>query len=284
MTPAASPPQIFDRARIRRRRSRAAPRFAAHDFLHRRTMADIVDRLETVTRSFDSALFYGAGELTNMLTEASGVRRLISADCAPARLPGGDVAFDEERIPFAPNQFDLVVSLLTLHSTNDLVGALSQYRTILRPDGLFIAALFSEDTLGALKHALIVAESETIGGASVRVAPFATLKDLGAALQRAGFALPVVDVDRIAVEYSDPVRLFEDLRGMGETAGLRSANRPLRRDVLARTLEELGRAGAPARFDIAYLTGWAPHPDQPKALRPGAAKHSLSDAINRPRR
>lgn len=249
-------------------------------------MADIVDRLETVTRGFDNALFYGAGRLTGMLTATCGVKQLVSADCAPARLPGGgqSLAFDEERMPFAPGQFDLVVSLLTLHTANDLVGALSQYCTILKPDGLFIAALFSEDTLGALKRALIVAESEITGGASVRIAPFASLKDLGAAMQRAGFALPVADVDRVAVEYSDPARLFEDLRGMGETAGLRFAARPFRRDVLARALDELGRAGGAARFDIAYLTGWAPHPDQPKPLRPGAAKHSLAEAINRPRR
>lgn len=278
-------PHIFDRARVRRRRARAARRFGTHDFLHRRAMADIVDRLETVTREFESALFYGASGLADMLSPGCGVRQFVCADAAPARLPAGrpGLAFDEERIPLAPARFDLVVSLLTLHTANDLVGALSQYRAVLKPDGLFIAALFSEETLGALKRALIVAESEITGGAGARIAPFASLKDLGAALQRAGFALPVADIDRVVVEYSEPVRLFEDLRGMGETAALRSGAGPLRRDVLARALDELRRAGDPARFDIAYLTGWAPHPDQPKPLRPGSAKHSLAEAIGRPR-
>jgi len=249
-------------------------------------MADIVDRLESVTRDFESALFYGAGRLAEMVTPACGVGSILNADCALERLSGCTpaVAFDEERLPLASERFDLIVSLLTLHRANDLVGALSQHRAALKPDGLFIAALFGEETLGEWKRALIAAESELTGGAGARIPPFATLGDLGAALQRAGFAMPVVDVDRAIVRYADPLRLLSDLRGMGEAGGLRSRAGPIRRDVLARAAAAFGASGGTARFDIVYLTGWAPHTDQPKPLRPGSAKHSLAEAVNRARR
>lgn len=246
-------------------------------------MADIVDRLQSVTRGFETALFYGAGSLIELMTPDCGVGELVNADCAPQRLSDSAPAlvFDEERPPFALAQFDLIVSLLTLHRANDLVGALSQYRAALKPDGLFIAALFGEETLGEWKRALITAELELTGGAGARIPPFATLGDLGAALQRAGFAMPVVDVDRAIVRYADPLRLLNDLRGMGETGGLRSGAGPIRRDVLARASAAFGASGGAARFDIVYLTGWAPHPDQPKPLRPGSAKHSLAEAVKR---
>lgn len=297
----AAPPQIFDRARLRRARARSARRATAHDFLHRRTMSDIVDRLESVTRGFETALFYGASGLTDMLTPACGIGRVIAADLAPERLrtlsadvktgspgrapqgPGGPgaLAFDEERQPFAPQSFDLIVSLLTLHAANDLVGALAQYRLALKPDGLFIAALFGEETLAAFKAALIRAELEAAGGAGARIAPFATVRDLGAALQRAGFAMPVADIDRAVVRYADPWRLIEDLRGMGEFGVLNAPARPLRREALARALADLAMNEASAEFDIVYLTGWAPHPSQPKSLRPGSAKASLAEAVRR---
>lgn len=283
MAQPAAIPAIFDRSRIRRARARAAARFGDHDFLHRRAMADIVDRLETVTRSFETALFYGAGPLAAMLTPACGVGRIIAADSAPERLCGESpcAAFDEERLPLAPERFDLIVSLLTLHTANDLIGALSQYRAALKPDGLFLAALFGEETLGAWKRALIAAESELTGGAAARLAPFAGVKDLGAALQRAGFSLPVADIDRVVVRYADATRLLRDLRGMGETGGMSVRSAPLRRDILARALGLFSAEGGAARFDIVYLTGWAPHPDQPKPLRPGSGKLPLADAIRR---
>lgn len=277
----APPPSIFDPARVRRARARAARRFHDHDFLHRRAMADIVDRLETVNRGFETALFHGVGALCELLTPACGVGRIVHADSAPARLGGCSpaLACDEEAQPWAPARFDLVVSLLTLHRANDLVGALGQYRAALKPDGLLIAALFGEDTLAAFKQALIAAESDATGGAASRIPPFATVKDLGAGLQRAGFALPVADIDRTDVQYTNPMRLLEDLRGMGEAGGLRSAGRFLRRDVVAGALARFGASGGAARFDIVYLTGWAPHPDQPKPLTPGSAQRSLADAI-----
>lgn len=277
-----TPPLIFDRRLHARRRARAASAFAAHDFLHRRAMEDIVDRLETVTRSFPRALFYGAGDLKAMLTPRCGVGDIVDGDLVRARLPEGGVSliFDEEASPFAPSSFDLIVSLLTLHAANDLVGALTQMRLALKPDGLLIAALFGEETLKELRAALYEAEAEFAGGVSPRVAPFASVRDLGGALQRAGFALPVADVDHVDVRYESPLRLIEDLRGMGETNCLRRRGRGLRRDALAAAMARLSEAGR-ITFDLVTLTGWAPHPDQPKPLKPGSAQHSLERFLNR---
>lgn len=275
------PPDIFDKRLYARRRARSAKTFANHDFLHQRAMADIVDRLETVTRSFPLSAFEGAGERLGMLTPACGVEETVSMDCAPQRLPdaGLRVAADAEELPLAPNSLDLFVSLLTLHTANDLVGALTQIRMALKPDGLLISAVFGEDTLSALRQALYAAEAEITGGVSPRIAPAAAIQDYGAALHRAGFALPVVDVDKVEVTYKNPVRLLQDLRGMGETNTLKQKSSPLRRDVLSKAMDLFAEAGGCERFEIVYLTGWAPHDSQQKPLKPGSAKISLKDAI-----
>lgn len=272
------PPMIFDRTLYARRRARSAAKFAAHDFLHRRAMEDVVDRLETVTRDFPRALFYGVGALSSLLTGAAGVGDIVAADLAAERLGGGAaVVFDEERAPFAPESFDLIVSLLTLHATNDLIAALAQMRRALRPDGLLIAVLLGEETLAELRAALYEAEAALAGGVSPRIAPFAGVRDLGGALLRAGFALPVVDVDHVRVRYETPARLFADLRGLGETNCLAARGRGLRRDVVGAVAGKLEGAGA--TFDLVTLTAWAPHESQPKPLRPGSATHSLERAV-----
>ncbi len=274
-----NPPAIFDRALYARRRVRAARNFSAHDFLHRRAMEDVVDRLESVTRTFPRALFYGVGALDALLTEKAGVGEIVHADFCAARLAGRPgVVFDEEHSPFAPHSFDLAVSLLTLHAANDLVGALVQMRAALKPDGLLVAALFGEETLGALRTAFYNAESRLAGGVSPRIAPFAAVRDLGAALQRAGIALPVADVDRASVAYREPASLLADLRGMGETSVLARRGRGLRRDVLAAALSEIAEVGT-VQFDIVTLTGFAPDASQPKPLKPGSARVSLKDAL-----
>ncbi len=277
----ATPPLIFDRALRRKRRARAARAFADHDFLHRRAMADIVDRLETAARDFPRAAFFGAGELTALLTEKCGVGWIASFDDAPERLPpsGARAAMDEEQPALAPGSLDLIVNLLTLHAANDLIGALAQARLALKPDGLFIAALFGGETLAELRAALYAAEVELTGGAAPRVAPFGHVKDLGGALQRAGFALPVADIDEARVTYADPLRLFRDLRGMGETYAPAARPRPLRRDVFLEAVARFARGGRAARFQIVTLTGWAPAPTQQRPMRPGSAKASLADAI-----
>lgn len=243
-------------------------------------MADIVDRLETVTREFPLALFFGVGDLASMLTPECGVGSVVSADLAPARLGGAGarLVFDEEANPVADESVDLIVSLLTLHATNDIVGALVQMRRALKPNGLLVAALFGEDTLKELRRALYEAEAELTGGVSPRVPPFAAVRDLGGALQRAGFALPVADLDRLEIAYREPERLFADLRGMGETSCLAGRGRALRRDALALATAKLAIEPS-IEFDIVTLTAWAPHESQQTPLKPGSARRSLADAV-----
>lgn len=245
-------------------------------------MEDVVDRLETVTRAFPLALFYGAGPLLSLLTPGCGVGTAIDADLSEERAGDGAlrVVFDEDRSALADGRFDLIVSLLTLHTVNDPVGALIQMRRSLKPDGLLVAVTFGEDTLGALRSALFAAEASASGGVSARVAPFASVRDWGAALQRAGFALPVADLDRVNVQYQNPDRLFADLRGMGETACLSAAGGPLSKAAAAALRARLGPRPA-VTYDLVTMTAWAPHESQPKPLKPGSAAHSLARAIDR---
>lgn len=277
-----SAPYIFDRQRVRLQRERSAKMFAMHDFLHRRAMADIVDRLETVTRDFPRAAFFGVGDLTALLTPTCGVGQLISLDCATGRLPKQKslmAVADDETPPLARQSVDLIVSLLTLHTANDLIAALGQARFALKPDGLFIAAIFGEATLANLRQALYQAETELTGGVSARVAPFSTIQTMGAALTRAGFALPVVDIDKIGVRYSAPLKLIADLRGMGETSALASRGRLLRRNVFNRAMQIFVDNGGEENFEIIYLTGWAPHSSQQQPLKPGTAQLPLAEAL-----
>ena len=245
-------------------------------------MTDIVDRLETVTRKFDRAVFIGAGELISMLTPSCGIGRIFSFDSAQGRLPNDRslaAIADCEAPPLARESVDLIVSVLTLHSANDLISALGQARFSLKPDGLFVATLFGEQTLARLRQALYQAETELTNGVSARVAPFAAIQSCGAALTRAGFSLPVVDVDRLRVRYSAPLKLIADLRGMGETSALMSRARPLRRDVIGRAMRIFSDQGGEELFDIVYMTGWAPHESQQKPLRPGTAQMPLAKAL-----
>lgn len=277
------PPHLFDHRLYAKRRERSAKQFADYDFLHRRAMTDIVDRLESVNRNFPRALFYGVGDLASMLTPACAVGEIVHGDLALSRL-GDDrqrVVFAEDAAPFALQSFHLIVSLLTLHNSNDLIGALAQMRAQLKPDGLLIAVLFGEETLSALKAALYRAETAVSGGVSARVAPFAAVRDLGACLQRAGFALPVADMDSVKVQYENPARLFSDLRGMGETSILKERAKPMTRKLFAQSISEFSDSGGEARFDLIYLTGWAPHESQQQPLKPGSAKASLEEAIKK---
>ncbi|MEO1150012.1 MAG: methyltransferase domain-containing protein [Pseudomonadota bacterium] len=274
------PSALFDRARARHHRARSARHFQDADFLHRRAMADIVDRLETVMRSFPKAAFFGTGDLINLLTAQCGVGRPLVLDNAPGRLPEagtgtGPVVADEDRLPLAPESFDLVVSLLTLHRIDDIIGTLIQYRQALKPDGLFIAAVFSGETLATVKQAFLEAETAQGSGAGRRVYPFADVRQWGNALSRAGFTLPVTDIDPVRVTYQNPDRLFTDLRAMGETSALTPPVPPLTRSVVADALSRLAARGDPTLFEVTYLTAWSPHPDQPKPLKPGSATVSM---------
>jgi SAM-dependent methyltransferase len=294
MPPSASPPRIFDRDLLRRRLDRAAPGYAGADFLKRRAAGDIVMRLEAIMRDFPRAVDLGArnGAFAEALAASDAAPRvglLVEADLSGAMLAGRAgmrIVADEERLPFAPASLDLIVSSLSLHWANDVVGALVQARLALKPDGLFIGALFGGATLTELRQSLTAAELELTGGAGPRVSPFADPSDAAGLLQRAGFALPVADVDRVRVRYDHPLKLMADLRRMGETSVLAERHpRPLTRKVLARAFEIYARdfAGPDGRiaatFEILTLTGWSPSEIQQKPLRPGSAKMRLADAL-----
>jgi SAM-dependent methyltransferase len=311
-------PVVFNRRAVRRNRDRARARFSDHDFLFREVTERLLDRLDDVTRAFPLALDLGCrtGLVGRLRGTRGRIETLVPCDLseamANAAVPptGGRTmdslaaagespppinnrredslatVADEEALPFAPGTFDLVLSALSLHWTNDLPGALAQIRGVLKPDGLFLGALFGGDTLKELRRALTEAELEIAGGASPRVAPFADVRDLGALLQRAGFALPVVDADTIAVSYADPMRLMKDVRGMGEGNAIAARlGRFSRRALFARAAEHYRRAHAQpdgrllATFQVVFLAGWAPHPGQPKPLRPGSAQARLADAL-----
>jgi SAM-dependent methyltransferase len=283
----ASPPRIFDRSLLAARRARAlrAARPGAA-FLRERVADDLLDRFAAVTRHFSLAVEIGspAPGLAAALMATGKVERLLRLDWTPASRP--DAVADEELLPLAPESIDLAVSVLALHFANDLPGVLAQIRRALKPDGLFLAALLGGDTLAELRQSLAEAEAEVSGGASPRVAPFADLRTLGALLQRTGFALPVIDQDRITVRYAHALDLMRDLRAMGATSALHErSRRPLSRAVLLRAAAIYANRFADpdgrirATFDVVSLSGWAPHESQQQPLKPGSAKARLADAL-----
>jgi SAM-dependent methyltransferase len=290
----ATPIHVFDRRVLRRRRDRAARAAADGDFLFHESGERLADRLNDVTRTFDRALDLGArrGVLAQRLTSSPKVHWLAQADASPAMARGAAghgvaVCADEEFLPFGEAALDLVMSNLALHWVNDLPGALIQIRRALKPDGLFLAAVFGAETLHELRACLLQADSEVLGGASPRVSPFVDVRDAGQLLTRAGFALPVVDADSIRVTYADIFALMSDLRTMGETNAVMARRKsPTRREVFLRAGEIYRQRHADDRgrliatFQIVTLTAWAPHHSQPKALRPGSAKARLSEALD----
>jgi len=270
-----TPPALFDRALLhaRQRRARAQGEVT---FLLDRVAEDMSDRLAAVMREFHApADLWTPGEgLAALRMRLPSIKR-IALDAA-----------GHEKLPFAPESLDLIVSALALQFVNDLPGVLVQIRRALKADGLFLAALLGGETLTELRQSFAEAESDIEGGVSPRVAPFADLRDLGALLQRAGFALPVTDVDRVAVRYDSAFKLMHDLRRMGATNALIARRRtPLKRATLMRMAEIYGQRFADedgrlrATFEIIWLSGWAPHPDQQQPLKPGSAKARLADAL-----
>ncbi|MBL8642726.1 MAG: methyltransferase domain-containing protein [Rhodospirillaceae bacterium] len=285
---------VFDRLAVRRHRDRAAATLASADFLFREAAVRLLDRLDDVTRRFALALDLGCrhGAVAEALKSHTKVDHLVQCDLSPAlarhAAANGAPTFaaDEEALPLAEQSLDLVLSNLSLHWVNDLPGALVQARRALKPDGLFLATVFGGETLKELRACLMEAESEVSGGASPRVSPFVDVRDAGSLLNRAGFALPVVDADAMTVTYAEPLKLLADLRAMGETNAVHERNkRFMRRDVLGRALQLYAEKFVDARgrvvatFQIVTLTGWAPHASQQKALRPGSASARLADAL-----
>jgi len=282
---------VFDRRTVRHHRDRAAAGLDGFDFLLGEVGERLADRLDDVTRRFPLALDLGCrtGLLGRRLRGRGGVETLIACDLSEAmarRAARPAVVADEEWLPFADGVFDLVLSNLSLHWVNDLPGALVQIRRALRPDGLFLGALFGGATCRELRQALAEAEIAEEGGLSPRVSPLAEVRDAGNLLQRAGFALPVADADTLTVSYADPLALMADLRGMGETnAALARRKTFTRRATLAAAADRYhalfaGPEGrVPATFEAIFLTAWAPHPSQQKPARPGSATARLADAL-----
>jgi SAM-dependent methyltransferase len=266
---------LFDRALLLRKLQRAQQQGPAR-FLLDRVEEDMSERLTAVKREFRG--------VADLWTPGG-----LSPD---ARYPTAhriDVdASGSETLPLEPESLDLVVSALALQFANDLPGVLAQVRRALRPDGLLVAAMIGGESLTELRQAFAAAEAECEGGISPRVAPFADLRDVGALLQRTGFALPVTDVDRVVVRYGNPFALMHDLRGMGAANVMVERRRkPTRRATMMRMAELYSeRFSDPdgrirATFDVVWLSGWAPHASQQQPLKPGSAKASLADAVRK---
>ena len=269
-------PILFDRPLLRARQHRAL-RGGAATFLLDRVAEDAAERLQAVLREFKSAADVGTpgDQLRNALADRFGQL---------ARIDLPDI--ESEPLALQPEQLDLAVSALAFQFVNDLPGVLAQIRRALKPDGFLLAAMIGGDTLTELRQSFAAAEAELEGGVSPRVAPFVDLRDVGALLQRAKFALPVTDVDRIVVRYASAFALMADLRRMGATNVLVERRRtPSRRATLMRMAKIYGERFADsdgrirATFDVIWLSGWAPHESQQKPLKPGSAKASLADAV-----
>ena len=280
---------LFDFAAAARAQERAA-RLQGDRFLHAAALEGLFDRLSAVTRRFAQGLWIGpparGGEQTNNASGGEQANNLIPEAVRPFAAHWSLGRYNAMEQLEAPGEYDLAVSLYSLQAINDLPGALTQIRHALKPDGLFLGALLGGGTLKELREAFAYGESQTRGGISPRVSPFADVRDLGALLSRAGFALPVADVERLTVRYSDFPALARDLRAHGLTNVLSGrARNILRRDTLAATLAHYTAAHGTegklvATFETIFLTGWSPHASQQQPLKPGSAKARLADALD----
>jgi SAM-dependent methyltransferase len=284
---------LFDRRVLRWPRARVAPALSGVDFLLREAAVRLVERLGDVRRAFPLALELGChtGQLAAALRGTAQIGQLIQADLSDRMVrqaEGARVVADEEALPFGPACLDLVVSCFSLHWVNDLPGMLAQARHALKPDGLFLAIMPGGTTLFELREALMRAELEIAGGAGPRISPFVDVRDAGMLLQRAGLALPVVDVDTVTVTYDHPLRLIEELRAMGEANALVQRGRALDRTTLGRACaiyrERFGDRAQriPATFQLLTLSAWAPDPGQPQPIRRGSGRIDLAEALRVP--
>ncbi len=287
----SKPPHIFDRDLIVERRNRVAANAARHDFLLQRVAQDFAERLSLVKREFTAGLNAGSyhGVVSRHLRMLPNVGSIIDLEPSEAMLKACDgprlcAALDV--LPFKAESLDLVVSPLALQLVDDLPGTLVQIRRALKPDGLMLAALLGGETLKELREAWLIAEDEVMGGASPRVAPFADVRELGALLQRAGFALPVADSDAVCVTYATPLDLMRDVKAFGASNMLIARRRvPVTKRLLFRAAEVYAERFAlpdgriKATFEIITLTGWVPHESQQKPLRRGSAQMRLADAL-----
>lgn len=281
---------IFDDDLILRHKRRAlAATVPGAAFLLDRAVEDLAERLSAVERRFTdaAALFCGTSATRDALLASGKVQSALRIEADAAFLggePGAVGNFD--RIPLEPESIDLAVTLMSLHEANDVPGALIQIRRALRPDGLFLGAMAGGGTLAELRESLLAAETELYGGASPRVSPFTDVRDAGALLQRAGFALPVADVEPLTVRYASMFELMRDLRAMGASNALAArSRRPASRRLFVRAAEIYAeRFSDPdgrvrATFATVWMSGWAPHASQQKPLKPGSAEISLTKVL-----
>ncbi|MDS1136304.1 methyltransferase domain-containing protein [Nitratireductor indicus] len=259
-------------------------------FLMKRAAEDLAERLSTVDRHFKkaAAIFCLTPHAADALKESGKVDTVSRVEADPILLDGEGVVAAPETLPLEPQSLDLAVSLLTLHETNDTPGMLAQIRKALKPDGLFLGAMAGAGTLQELREALLHAETELSGGAAPRVSPFADIRDVGGLLQRAGFALPVADLETLTVRYANMFDLMRDLRAMGATSALRARSRkPASRALFIRAAQIYAERFADpdgrirATFNIVWISGWAPHASQQQPLAPGSAKISLKDVLEK---
>lgn len=285
MPPMSDAMTVFDRGLVRRHRDRAAARMGQVAPVLCDLAERLLDRLDDTTRRFTRALDVGGRGAVAPLLRARGIDTL-SCDLSPAmaaRAGAPAFAADEEFLPVAPGSVDLIVASVSLHWINDLPGALIQMRQALRPDGLFLASVPVLGTLGELRRALTEAEAALGGGAAPRVSPFPELRDCAGLLQRAGFALPVADVEEIRLSYADPWDVLRDLRAAGEASALRLRDGR----IPPAALFPAALAGLPQDADgrrsimlrLAVLTAWAPAPSQPKPLPRGSGQMRLGEAL-----
>lgn len=259
------------------------------DFLMAHVAKELADRLSLVDRRFERAvtLFCGSDHAARALFESDKVGEILRVELHAALL-GDDAGLveTEERVPDSVAGADLVVSLLALHAINDMPGLLAQVRHALKPDGLFLAAFVGAGTLQELRESLLAAEASLSSGAGARVYPFTDVRDAGALLQRAGFALPVADIETLTVRYSSLFDLMRDIRASGESSALAErSSAALSRTMLVRASEHYGENFSDpdgrirATFNIVWMSGWAPHASQQRPLRPGSAKTSLARTL-----
>lgn len=288
----ASEIAIFDRNSLRNNRDRAASKLSDHSFLINWSIEDLLDRLRDIKRDFPVSLQIGAKtdpKYDQTLCVENKIDHLINCDLSSKLLQIKNtprVQTDEEFLPFADNSLDMVISPMNLHNVNDLPGALIQINKALKPDGLFIGSMLGGETLYQLRQAMMQAELNIKGGTSPRIAPFADMKQIGALMQRCGFALPVVDSDIVTVSYDNIFKLMHDLRGMGESNMIAARNKSMTSKALIMETAKIYQeqfsepdARIIASFEIISMIGWAPHASQQQPLKRGSAKNSLAEAL-----
>jgi len=278
--------KIFDRQLVARRRLRALEGENYPDFLDQLIGRELVSRLDLIERKFQNCLVLGqpSRRFLQELARSPKLSNLIAWRCGQAGC--GDVVFDSEWLPFKDDSLDCIIAPPGLESVNDLPGTLIQINRALKPDGLFLGAMYGGLTLVELRHAWLLADEEYSGGASPRVAPFIDVRQAGNLLQRAGLALPVADSDVLCVRYDNGKTLMAEIKAMGfSNALLRRSGKPVTRKLLALAEQYYGKEFSDpdgrvrATVEINYLTAWSPHDSQQKPLKPGSAKHHFSEIL-----